>query len=312
MEKHFTLREIGGVIPAMVTPFDENEEPDIPAVKAFAEYLVNKGVGGLYLTGSTGEGFLQNSAQRMKVVEAVVEQVNHRIGVIVHVGSISTKESIQLAKHAQRAGADAISAVPPFYYKFGFEQIVRHYTEIARSTDLPLVIYSIANTGVNMSIADVERLAAEENIKGIKLTSADTFPIQRIKRHLGDSFTVYSGCDEVFLAGAVMGADGFIGSTYNLLPELYIRLLSEVKAGALDKAMETAALANDALEILLAHNYMPALKNMLNRMGCQVGGNRRPFYPNSDETINECVNALRQLAKEKDLSGIALFDALSE
>lgn len=310
MIKKFSLREISGVIPAMLTPFDCNEEVDIPAVKALAEHLVQMGVGGLYLTGSTGEGFLQTSEQRMKVVEAVTEQVDHRVGVIVHVGSISTKESILLAKQAAAAGADAVSAVPPFYYKFGFEQIVKHYSDIADSTDLPLVIYSIANTGVNMSIEDVERLASVSNIGGIKLTSADTYPIQRIKRHLGDSFTVYSGCDEVFLAGAVMGADGFIGSTYNLIPDLYIRLLNAVKSGDIRKAEEIADLANDTLEILLAHNYMPVLKNMMNHIGVQVGPNRRPFYPNTDETVADCIAKLQNLKEKHDFSGIMLFDKL--
>ncbi len=310
MSQRFHLQQIGGVIPAMLTPFDHNEEVDIPAVKALAEHLVGMGVGGLYLTGSTGEGFLQSNEQRMKVVEAVCEQVNGRVGVIVHVGSISTKESILLAKQAESAGADAISAVPPFYYKFGFDQIVMHYTDIADSTDLPLVIYSIANTGVNMSIADVERLAQVANIGGIKLTSADTYPIQRIKRHLGDSFTVYSGCDEVFLAGAVMGADGFIGSTYNLIPDLYIRLLEAVQAGDIRKAEELANLANDTLEILLAHNYMPQLKNMMNHIGVQVGPNRRPFYPNAAEVNADCVAQLAALAAKHDFSGIRLFEKL--
>ena len=147
-------------------------------------------------------------------------------------------------------------------------------------------------------------------IGGIKLTSADTYPIQRIKRHLGDSFTVYSGCDEVFLAGAVMGADGFIGSTYNLIPDLYIRLLDAVKAGDLARAEEIANLANDTLEILLAHNYMPVLKDMMNHIGVKVGSNRRPFYPNSVEVTADCVAKLRELKAKHDFSGIRLFDRL--
>ena len=253
---------------------------------------------------------MQNSEQRMKVVEAVTEQVNGRVGVIAHVGSISTKETIMLAKQAQQAGADAISAIPPFYYKFTFDQIVKHYTELAESTDIPLVIYSIANTGVNMSIQDVEKLASIANIQGIKLTTADTYQIERVKRHLGDSFMVYSGCDEVFLASSVMGADGFIGSTYNLLPDLYARLLNAVKAGDINKAKEIAAITNDALEILLAHNYLPVLKEMLNHVGVQVGPNRRPFYTNEEKVTADCIAKLRELKSKYDLSGIFLFDRL--
>ena len=310
MKDRWELNRIGGVIPAMLTPFDNGEEVDIPATKALAEHLVQMGVGGLYLTGSTGEGFLQTKEQRMKVVEAVTEQVNGRVGVIAHVGSISTAESIELAKQAASVGADAVSAVPPFYYKFSFDQIVRHYTEIAEATELPLVIYSIGLTGVNMSIADVEKLASIPNIKGIKLTSADTYQIQRIKRHLGDSFTVYSGCDEVFLAGAVMGADGFIGSTYNLIPDLYIRLLDAVKAGDIRKAEEIANLANDTLEVLLAHNYMPMLRYMTDRFAVKIGPNCRPFYPNPEEVNADCIAKLRALKEKHDFSGILLYDRL--
>ena len=113
-----------------------------------------------------------------------------------------------------------------------------------------------------------------------------------------------------FFGGGVMGADGFIGSTYNLIPDLYIRLLNAVKAGELAKAEEIANLANDTLEILLAHNYMPVLKDMMNRIGVKVGRNRRPFYPNSGEVTADCVAKLCELKAKHDFSGIRLFENL--
>ena len=107
------ITAIKGVIPAMVTTFDENEEVDLSRARALVHHLIETGVNGLYITGSTGEGFLMTGEERMVFTEAVIDEVKGRIPVIVHIGDIGTKKSIKLAKHAQKVGADAISSVPP-------------------------------------------------------------------------------------------------------------------------------------------------------------------------------------------------------
>lgn len=140
---NFDITQIKGVIPAMLTFFDENEEVDETRTRNMTELLIRAGVNGLYLTGSTGACFTMTAEERCKVVDIVVDQVAGRIPVIVHVGDIGTKKSIELAKHAEKAGADAISSVPPFYWKFNGDSIYHYYKDIAQATSLPMIVYNI-------------------------------------------------------------------------------------------------------------------------------------------------------------------------
>ncbi|MBN2656028.1 MAG: dihydrodipicolinate synthase family protein, partial [Spirochaetales bacterium] len=144
----YNVNEIKGVIPALVTTFDRDENFDEKRMRNLVEHLIGKGVDGLYLTGSTGEGFLMTPGERMKVVEVVVDQVNGRIPLIAHVGAIGTKISIDLAQQAASAGVDAISSVPPFYWKFGADDVFNYYKDITGSTDLPMIVYNIALAGL--------------------------------------------------------------------------------------------------------------------------------------------------------------------
>ena len=120
----FDIKDFKGVVPTVLTPFDKNEEIDEKGIRQLVSYLIEKGVNGLYLTGSTGEGFTMSNEERKKVVEIVMDENKGRVPVVVHVGAIGTKLSIDLAKHAEEVGADGISSVPPFYWKFNENQIV--------------------------------------------------------------------------------------------------------------------------------------------------------------------------------------------
>ena len=169
----FNIREFKGVIPAVLTAFDKNEEIDEKGMRELISYLINKGVDGLYLTGSTGEGFTMSSEERKRVVEIVMDENTGRVPVVVHVGAIGTKLSIDLAKHAEEVGADGISSVPPFYWKFNEDQIVKYYTEIANSCSLPMIVYNVPLVGL-LGMSAIKRLAAIENVKGIKYTALST------------------------------------------------------------------------------------------------------------------------------------------
>jgi hypothetical protein len=144
--KRWNLNEIKGVIPALVTPFNEDESLSEEKVRHLVDYLIDVGVNGFYLTGSTGEGFLMDTWERQKVVEIAIDQVKDRLPVIVHVGAISTKTTVELARHAYECGASAISSVPPFYYRFSFDEIYDYYKDISDAVPLPLIIYNIAAT----------------------------------------------------------------------------------------------------------------------------------------------------------------------
>ena len=192
----FNIEEFKGVIPAVLTVFDQDENIDEIGMRQLISHLIHKGVYGLYLTGSTGEGFTMSVEERMRVVEIVMDEVAGRVPVVVHVGAIGTKLSIELAKHAERVGADGISSVPPFYWRFNEDQIVNYYEDIATATSLPMIVYNVPLVGL-LGMSTIKRLAQIENVKGIKYTALSLYEITQIKDEIGEDFLVYSGADEM-------------------------------------------------------------------------------------------------------------------
>lgn len=273
---HFEINDIKGVIPAMVTPFDEKEELDKTRVQKLVEHLINNKVDGLYIGGSTGEGFMMTHEERKLLVEYVIEQVNGRIPVIVHVGSISTKLSIDLAKHAHQAGADAISSVPPFYWKFDNESIFQYYKDISESTPLPMIVYNVPLAGL-MGIDLIYKLAEIENVKGIKYTATNHFEIKLIKDKLGDDFMIYSGSDEMAVSGLIHGADGLIGSFYSMIPDLFENIYEAISKEDLKTASLNQQASVDIIMASLKYDYYAAIKLALQWMGLDAGVVRRPF-----------------------------------
>ncbi|MFY9295112.1 MAG: N-acetylneuraminate lyase [Caldicoprobacterales bacterium] len=310
--KKWEMKQIQGVIPALVTPFKEDESVDEEKTRNLVEYLLDIGVDGFYLTGSTGEGFLMDETERKKVVEVVIDQVKDRVPVIVHVGAISTKISVELAKHAYEAGAAAVSSVPPFYYKFSFDEIYNYYKDISDATPLPLIIYSIpATTGVDMGIDAIVKLAEIDNVKGIKYTSMNHFEMQRIKERLSGNFAVYSGADEMALSGMLMGADGIIGSSYNCIPEVFIQMLSAIEEGDINVAKEHQIIANDIIEIFARYTYHVSLKQAMKWLGVDCGRNRRPFKSFTTEEKEALRKDLLNLKQSKNPLNIKLLETLS-
>ena len=182
------LSSIGGVIPAMLTCFDGNGDFDSKAQRALTDFLIDSGVGALYLTGSTGEAFLMEEKVRKEVVETVIDEAEGRVPVIVHVGDIGTKKTMDYARHADASGAAAISSVPPFYWKFKKDEIVSYYRDVSESVSIPMIVYNIALAGL-VDFNTIKELAALENVKGIKYTATTHNEILRIKDEIGEDFT---------------------------------------------------------------------------------------------------------------------------
>ena len=263
---NFSVKDIRGVIPAMVTPFDGNEALDLARTRALTAKLIEDGAQGLYLTGSTGEGFLCTSDERKAFVETVLDEAAGRIPVIVHVGAISTLASEDLARHAARAGAAAISSVPPIYWKFSDDQIAAYYSDLVQAAGIPMIVYNVTLAGL-VSYEMLLRLGRIEGVEGIKYTSSTVFDIFRIKEALGQDFAVYSGSDELAVSGLAFGADGIIGSTYNVLTPLFLKLNAQMAAGDVIAARETQKIANKLIFALLARGLMPSLKATLTPAG---------------------------------------------
>lgn len=306
----FELKDMKGVIPALLTPFDKDENLYEEGLRALIRRMIADGVHGLYITGSTGEGFLMDMDERKRAVEITVDEVAGRIPVMVHVGAISTKLSVELTQHAYEAGADAISSVPPFYYRFGEAEIVEYYRALAEATPLPMIVYNIPLAGL-MGYDTILKLAKIENVKGIKYTANSHFEITQLKKDLGEDFMVYSGSDEMAISGLLAGADGLIGSTYNVLADTFLSLYDFFRKGDIVKANEVMKEAVAMILKMLSYGNLNALLKALNRLrGVDAGYSRAPFRNHTEEELVKIAAELRDMKKAMNLQHVGFIEEL--
>ncbi|WP_297688295.1 dihydrodipicolinate synthase family protein [uncultured Anaerococcus sp.] len=308
----FTLKDFRGVIPAALSIFDENENLDLEATKEFTEFLLKFDIGGLYLTGSTGEGFLMSAKEREKSSQAVIEVAKGKVPVVVHIGDIGTKKSIDLAKAAEEAGATAISSVPPFYWRFNSEQIYNYYKDIAEAVDIPMVIYNVPLAGM-MSADMIKDLSQIENIKGVKYTNSDIYQIPAIKEACGEDFMVYGGADELASSNLLIGVDGIVGSFYNLIPDLFIQINEAIANNEVKKAYDLQKNAVRIINYLVAGGNMVAgIKAVLREAGINAGYARRPFINFYGDDQVKLAKGLVELANKYEMKDIYVIDKLRE
>ena len=290
-----SIEDFKGVIPAVLSVFDAQEELDEKGTRELIRFLTSFDIGGLYLTGSTGEAFLMNSEERKRQVEIVMDEVGDRLPVVIHVGAMSTRASIELARHAEAVGAAGISSVPPFYFKFSEEQIFGYYRDISEATSLPMIVYNIPLAGM-MTVGTIERLAALPNVKGVKYTGTALYEVTQIRDACKPGFQIYGGCDELGSSNIALGVDGIIGSFYNCIPDLYLRIWKAVKESDLETA---ARLQRKALHVIMlgiqSGSMMACIKLWLRKAGVQAGYARRPFDNFTGEQAERFVGSLLEL-----------------
>ena len=277
----YDLEKFKGIIIAFYAAYDDNGEISTERALKAARFYLEAGVTGLYLCGSSGEGFLLSVEERKKITEAICREFKGRLALIVHVGAASTRDSIELAKHAEACGADALSAVPSVYYHLPECSIEMHYNAITAATDLPFFIYNIPQfTGYDLTTALLGRLVKNPKIIGIKNTTMNAFEIQQFKKVGGKNFLVINGPDEQFLAGRIMGAEAGIGGTYGVMPELYVRMEKLFRAGEIQGAQEMQNKINDVIVDLISFRCMYAgAKEVLRLRGIDMGSVRSPMMP---------------------------------
>lgn len=280
-----------GIIPALLTAFTD-DGIDTPKIASFTKHLADCGVHGLYVGGSSGEMVLMTEDERKQLMETVVESVGDRITVIAHVGTTSTKSTLELARHAEKCGAHALSSVTPLYYKYSFKEVKNYYKRLAEETSLPVIIYNIpALTGSSLNTDQLCEILSLDNIAGMKFTSSDFFQLERIHSYFPDK-VFYNGSDEMLLSGLAAGADGGIGTTYNFQPERILAIYNKFRAGDIAGAFEAQRKANAVIEKILRHGVMPSSKMLLRLNGIEYGDCREPFTPLSEEAIADLATAV--------------------
>jgi len=203
-----------GVWPALFTPVTDHGKANERELERLIELVISQGLDGIYLLGSTGQGFLYSEEERMHIAALSLQIAARRIPMIVHVGALRTEESVRLARHAEAQGADGISSVGPIYYAPTPEMGLTHYKAIAQAVSLPFFPYQIGN--VPMTESMVRELMKIPNLKGLKLTTLNMLDISAINIQSGRQWVLFSGADELLCHAAVCGTAGAIGSTYNL------------------------------------------------------------------------------------------------
>lgn len=278
----YNTEKFKGVFVALNAIYDENDNINTDAVKALVKKYKEVGISGIYACGSTGEGFLLNTNERKQIAESVKEAAGDEMAVIVHVGCASTKESIELAKHAEKMGVDAISAVPSVYYRLPEKSIALHWNSITESVDLPFIIYNIPQlTGYDLSYNLFHEMLKNEKVIGIKNSSDSTCQIERFASLGGKDFVVFNGPDEQFLAGRLMGAKAGIGGTYGTMPELFVHLNALIEKGNIEEAKVWQSRINECIFDLLAcpSLYGASKAVITRRYGIPAGKPRLPFLP---------------------------------
>ena len=286
----------GGLMPAMVTPFDERGELDLAATEAVIEHFIEAGVSGISPLGSTGEASHLTAEERKRFAEEVTRIVSGRVPVVVGVGFSGTRETAELARHAQEAGADAVLVVSPFYWKVGEEALFRHFASVAGSVDIPVVVYNLPMlTGIDLSPSLVARIAAEcPNAVAIKDTVTEynhvVAVLQEIKPTRPD-FSVLCGWEDLILPSLIAGADGSICAFANVAPELFVNLVEAAASGDLTRAAE---LHRQVLTLVTLGAYsdppIGAVKLAMNKLGVPISPTvRGPALPATDEEAVEAV-----------------------
>lgn len=280
-----------GIFPAFYACYDNDGNISTQATKDFVEYLIGKGVAGLYVGGSSGECIYLSVEERKQTLEAVMEVAKGRIAIIAHVACNNTKDSQELARHAESLGVDAIAAIPPIYFRLPERAIAKYWNDIsdaAPNTDF--VIYNIPQlAGVALTLSLFDEMLKNPRVIGVKNSSMPIQDIQMFKRQAAinnKEVVVFNGPDEQFVGGRIIGADGGIGGTYGVMPELFVKLNSLIESGHFENAGKLQDDIDEVIYTMCSANgnmYAVAKAALKKLSGLNLGGVRAPLLNLSDE-----------------------------
>lgn len=274
------LKKYKGIIPAFYACYDEEGNVSPERIKKLAKQYKDVGVTGLYVGGSSGECIYQSVEERKLVIESVMEAVGDDLVIICHVAAPSTRDSIELAKHAEKMGVDAIAAIPPTYFVLSEDAIYEYWVNIMESTNLDFIIYNIpGTTGYALSVELFKRMMTHSKCVGVKNSSMPVQDIYLFRENSEKEIVIFNGPDEQFIGGRVMGADGGIGGTYGVMPQLFIAADEAVKKNNIELAQEIQYKINNIIfKILSCEGHLYSVnKRILAKQGIEIGNARFPL-----------------------------------
>jgi len=281
------------ILVPVFTPFNTDGSVNYETLKRLVRSVLDKGADGIYAGGSSAECFLLSTEERKKTLEVIAKEADGKT-LIAHVGAIGTDLSIELARHAASVGADGLSSVPPFYYRFTPAEVAQYYTDIADAAGLPMIIYNVpALSGVEMTLEQQTALLSDDRICAIKYTATNYYILNRIKNAVPNK-PLYSGMDEGFCSALAAGATGAIGTSMNFWPESFLTIKSEFDAGNIAAARAMQMRLNNVVQTIVEAETIPAMKYAAKVLGLDCGEARRPFRSLTDAEKARIEQALKE------------------
>lgn len=296
------LTKYHGVIPAFYACYDDEGEISPERVQSLTKYFIEKGVKGVYVNGSSGECIYQSVQDRKTVLENVVKAAQGKLTIIAHVACNNTKDSQELARHAESLGVDAIAAIPPIYFRLPEYAIAKYWNDISDAApNTNFIIYNIPQlAGVALTPSLYEKMRENPRVIGVKNSS---MPVQDIQTFCkaGDDYIVFNGPDEQFISGRLIGAQGGIGGTYAVMPQLFLQLDHFLKTNQWEKAQKLQAEVNEIIaQMCSCHGNMYAVAKEILRINenLNIGSVRAPLaelIPEDLPKVQACAEYIKQV-----------------
>lgn len=296
------MKLLKGVYSAIFSVYDENLNVKKDTVKKLVDYHLDNGLKGFYVCGNTGECVVLPAKTRKQILETTIDANNGRGQIIAHIGAGHFDETMDLLDHANNMDIDAVASLPPSlmgYYKS--YEIIDYYKTLAKKSKHPVYVYInpfVASALSANLVGFAKEMASIDNIAGLKISIADYFTFEKITANVGNKLDILNGPDECMICGLSMGADGAIGTTYNIAPKLAVEIYDKFKANDMSGALEAQRKMNEVIGIALGWNTS-RWKDIMGLMGFDMGYTVYPAKLQSKE----------QIAKLKeDLEKINFFD----
>lgn len=289
LEREYNFMEYKGIICAMITPLDENQNINPQATCKLIDYLIDKGVYGLFILGTNGECHVLTDDEKVEFAKIVIDHTNNRVPVFVGTGGNSTREVINLSKRMEEIGASALSIITPYFVAPTQQELILHYKTIANSVNLPIMMYNMpGKTGINIEPESVSELAKVKNIVGIKDSSGK---LDNMKAYIEvtkeEDFSVFSGSDSLILDILKVGGQGAVAATANFLAGIDVAIYNNFINGDLEAAQEAQNSIEELRRILKLGTIPSVIKKSVVLNGIDVGAARLPVTEPTGDALEE-------------------------
>ena len=299
------IEKYQGIIPAFYACYDEEGNVSPNRVRQLTRYFINAGVKGTYVCGSSGECIYQSKEERKLVLENVMDEAKGRLTVIAHVACNNTADSMELAAHAEKLGVDAIASIPPIYFRLPEYGIAKYWNDISSAApNTDFIIYNIPQlAGVALTPSLFREMRKNPRVIGVKNSSMPVQDIQLFKSEGGDDCVIFNGPDEQFISGRLMGAQGAIGGTYGVMPQLFLKADACLEAGDWETARNIQYDIDQIIYSMCAckGNMYAVIKELLRRKGLDIGSVRLPLTPLMPEDmpqVDTCERSIKEAANK--------------